>query len=186
MTRIAAPALALALFLVLGLLVAGDGPTAVDRAAFDLIDPLRGPAALDVVRVLTDVGSFPVAALVIAVASFPAARTHGVRTALLLAGGLVALLVLVHLGKDLGGRPRPAGGFYDPEGLSYPSGHSAYATAWPAAAALTGRRALILAAVGIVLAVGASRLYLHVHYLTDVLGGFALGAAVFVPVLARR
>ena len=184
--RLLAPAVALAIALALGLLVAGDGPTAADRAAFDVIDPLRGDAGLDVVRVLTDVGSFPVAALVIGVAALFAARTRGARAAVLLGLGLVALLVMVHLGKNLAERPRPDGGFYDPEGLSYPSGHSAYATAWLAAAALTGRRALILAAVAIVLAVGASRLYLHVHYLTDVLGGFALGAAVFVPVLARR
>lgn len=151
----------------------------LDRAAFDLIDPLRSPVALDIVRVLTDIGSLPVAALVIAIAAVATRRPE-------LAIAMVILFALVHLGKDLVERPRPESRFYEPNGHSFPSGHSAYATAWLAAAWLTGRRALIVSAAVLVLAVGASRLYLHVHYLTDVLGGFALGAAVFLPVLARK
>ena len=48
------------------------------------------------------------------------------------------------------------------------------------------RRWLTTAAAALAVTIGASRLYLHVHYLTDVLGGFALGVAVFAPVLARK
>jgi undecaprenyl-diphosphatase len=56
---------------------------------------------------------------------------------------------------------------------------------WVAAAVATGRRAFIAVAAVVAVTIGVSRLYLHVHYLTDVLGGFALGTAVFAPVLAR-
>ena len=101
--------------------------------------------------------------------------TSGPAAALGLVGGLVLLLVLVNVGKEIGDRQRPETRFYDPRGLSYPSGHSAYVVAWLAVASLTGRRALIVAAVLVCIAVGASRLYLHVHYLTDVVGGIALG-----------
>jgi membrane-associated phospholipid phosphatase len=181
--RLALPALAL--FIVLGVVVHGDGGLGIDEATFDAIDPLRSAAGLDIVRVLTDLGSFPVAAAVILVAAIYLWRAHGPTGAVMLAGGLIVLLVLVNVSKELVGRPRPAGRFYDPSGLSFPSGHSAYATAWVAAAVLTGRRGLIAAATFIVIAVGASRLYLHVHYLTDVVAGMALGAAVFAALRPR-
>lgn len=176
---------ALALAVVLALLVHREGALGIDRAAFDVLEPVRGGTGLDVVRVLTDLGSFPVAALVALVGGLYAWRVHGPATALGLGAGLIVLLVLVNVGKELADRQRPETRFYDPSGLAYPSGHAAYATAWLAAAGLTGRRALIVAAAVIVVAVGLSRLYLHVHYLTDVLGGFALGAAVFAPLRAR-
>lgn len=179
-------ALALALHVGLGLLVHGSGPLGVDRAAFDLIDPLRGGSGLDVVRILTDLGSFPVSALVVAGGAVYAVRVRGLRTALGLVAAMVALLVMVNVAKEVWDRPRPVDRFYDPSGRSYPSGHSAYVTAWLAVAGLTGRRALITAATVLVVAVGASRLYLGVHYLTDVVGGMALGAAVFAPLRIRK
>ncbi len=182
----AAALVALALFAGLGVLVHGEGSLGVDQAAFDILDPLRGQPGLDIVRVLTDLGSFPIAAMVTAGGAIYAARRYGAATAFGMVGALIVLLILVNLGKDLTDRPRPESRFYDPGGLSYPSGHSAYATAWLAAAALSGRRALMAAAAVLVLAIGLSRLYLHVHHLTDVVGGFAVGAAVFLPVLARR
>jgi membrane-associated phospholipid phosphatase len=72
-------------------------------------------------------------------------------------------------------------------GPSFPSGHTSTAAASWAAFALVagrwwGRRAwptLAGLAVGIAVAVAASRVLLDVHWLTDVLGGLALGWAWF-------
>jgi len=72
-------------------------------------------------------------------------------------------------------------------GPSFPSGHSATAAAFYAAAALvlgrslTGRaRHLIIAgAVAVATAVAASRVLLDLHWLSDVVGGLALGWAWF-------
>ena len=86
--------------------------------------------------------------------------------------------------KDLVGRVRPA---LDPAaaslGPSFPSGHSATAAAFYAAAALIlgrtlqqrRRHILIGLAVGIAVAVAASRVLLDVHWLSDVVGGLSLG-----------
>jgi len=100
-------------------------------------------------------------------------------TAVLLVGPLNTLL------KHLFGRVRPdfAEGGARLTSLSYPSGHSsgiatlvtvALILAWP----LLARRARHLAlAAGVALAVvvGLTRLWLGVHFLSDVLGGWALG-----------
>lgn len=63
-----------------------------------------------------------------------------------------------------------------PDAYSFPSGHSAAAMAM-ALPFLTVGGPLGLIAVGVALAVGASRVYLRVHYVTDVLAGQLLGAA---------
>ena len=90
--------------------------------------------------------------------------------------------------KDLVDRLRPT---FNPAaatlGPSFPSGHSATAAAFYAAAALLlGRwrarptRAVLAGlAVGIAVAVAASRVLLDLHWLSDVIGGLALGWAWF-------
>jgi membrane-associated phospholipid phosphatase len=72
-------------------------------------------------------------------------------------------------------------------GPSFPSGHSATAAAFYAAAALilgramgrTARQFLIAAAVAIAVAVAASRVLLDLHWFSDVIGGLSLGWAWF-------
>lgn len=95
---------------------------------------------------------------------------------------------LVTLLKEIVGRVRPT--YDDPlvlaTGLSYPSGHSAGAAAlagvllvvfWP----MVGRRGrpwLAAGAVALTAVVGWTRMALGVHYLSDVVGGIALGITV--------
>ncbi len=169
----------------LGLLVR-DGPIpGLDTSALDAFEPLRSAAGVDVVGVLTDVGALPAACLAVVLGGLAATRRGRAGDALALVLGLLALFVLVQVTKAFWGRPRPEGMLTAARGLSYPSGHAAYATTWVAAAVVAGRRALVWVAAAVVLAVMASRLYLHVHFLTDVLGGAALGAAVYAAVLRK-
>lgn len=111
------------------------------------------------------------------------------RGAMRLAGWLMAAVVLVapltSLLKEYFGRLRPdfdAGGARY-ESLSYPSGHSsgiatlvavAVILAWPLLS-IVARRAWLAAGVALVLLVGLTRMWLGVHYLSDVLGGWSLG-----------
>jgi undecaprenyl-diphosphatase len=183
-TRIALLAgIAVAVHVLLGLLTLHHHELGVDRAAYDVLEPLRGQES--VARVITEVGSYPAAVLVGLLGVLAAERRLGRDTALAFGLGLLAVIFLVGATKQWWDRPRPAARYYDPQGASFPSGHSAYAVVWLAAGIATGRRAFIVCAAVVAVTIGVSRLYLHVHYLTDVLGGFALGTAVFAPVLAR-
>ena len=96
--------------------------------------------------------------------------------------------------KLLVGRARPqvGGMLVLVDSSSFPSAHSAQAVAtYGALAYLAGRAAprwgqrvaAWTAATLIVLLVGFSRLYLGVHWLSDVLGGFALGAGWLAVVI---
>lgn len=68
---------------------------------------------------------------------------------------------------------------------SFPSGHVATATAIWVFVALTARVPL-LAALLIPLAVGVARLYLGVHFLADVVGGWVLGGGLAWAAARRR
>ncbi|RBY86014.1 PAP2 family protein [Blastococcus sp. TF02A-26] len=87
--------------------------------------------------------------------------------------------------KELIGRARPAfeAGGLEYGGLSYPSGHSSgiatlvtvgLVLAWPRLAP-AARRAALAAGIALVLLVGLTRMWLGVHFLSDVVGGWALG-----------
>jgi undecaprenyl-diphosphatase len=101
-----------------------------------------------------------------------------------LAGMEVSMLVV----KDIVGRVRPT---LNPAaatlGPSFPSGHSATAAAFYAAAALIigrtlrrpARQFVIAGAIAVAVAVAASRVLLNLHWLSDVVGGLALGWAWF-------
>jgi undecaprenyl-diphosphatase len=75
----------------------------------------------------------------------------------------------------------------DAAGAAYPSGHSAYAVAWVAVAVvlrrvlpgLASEAAVLFAGLAIAILVGLTRIYLHVHWFSDVAGGWGLGVVCF-------
>lgn len=108
----------------------------------------------------------------------------------LLTGWAVALLgggALDFLLKLAYARPRPAAAmtFLENMSFSFPSGHAmgsligygmlAYIVSLEEGVSPAGRRWIIALASALVLAIGLSRLYLGVHYLSDVLAGFIAG-----------
>lgn len=115
---------------------------------------------------------------------------------------LVAVLgetLIVDVLKDLFDRQRPdvVPHLVEVSSPSFPSGHSASAAAVyltfgailaRTASSVAVRRYVIAIAVLLALMIGASRVYLGVHYLSDVIGGLSFGAAwaAIVLLAARR
>ena len=64
-----------------------------------------------------------------------------------------------------------------PDDFSFPSGHTAASFASVAALWLAGKKQWALAALPVGILIAFSRMYLCVHYPTDILGGAVLGVA---------
>lgn len=195
--------------LVTALLVAAAGVLAFARISEDYVtnDPLarwdvslarwfaehRSALGVEVFNVVTHLGSTVVCVVVAAVAAVLLIRRRRLLEAALLPVALVGAEVLDLVLKRAFHRERPHLGAVHLDTYSYPSGHATAATAVYGAAAFllwratTRRRAHAAIAVGLVAAVAIvafSRLYLGVHYLSDVLAGISAGATLAALAIA--
>ena len=164
------------------------GPTPGDETAMEIAEQLRAGWLVDFFKAFTFLGSYLVLGpLVLLAAALLAAGRRWPEFWVLLAGAAI-VVVGVHELKIAIDRPRPPGGLVGTSSASFPSGHAAYSTfyVWLAVTIVMrlrpgmARGALVVVA-GILLTalVGLSRVYLGVHYLSDVSAGWALGAAAF-------
>jgi undecaprenyl-diphosphatase len=145
-----------------------------------------------ILRVVTHLGStwVVVAALVVAVA-VDLARHRNLEVVAFAAVVVIGEKLIVNGLKWVIDRDRPdVVALVSFSGGSFPSGHAAAAAAvWPAVALILARdrRRAVRASCGamalvIGVAVAASRTLLGVHWLTDVIGGFAVGFGWFLIV----
>jgi undecaprenyl-diphosphatase len=183
--------LAVGLFVLISytvIAVDDPGPTPGDETAGDLVVDIRADWLTDVAKVVTDLGAAPLTlALALVCAIALGIKRRWPEMAVLVAGLLITF-VSVHELKAAVDRPRPDGGLVAVEGSAFPSGHAAYSMiyVWLAVTVVVRLRpglprgtAVLLGGLAITVAVGLSRVYLDVHYLSDVSGGWALGASAF-------
>jgi undecaprenyl-diphosphatase len=99
----------------------------------------------------------------------------------------VAIYAAVHVTKMTIDRARPPRPLADSNLAAFPSGHAAYSTAYVAMAVIAARvlpgvasrAGLVIGAVVLAGVIGCTRAYLRVHWWSDVVAGWALGAAIF-------
>lgn len=189
-----------AIFALLAWQVQTRGPVVeLDQRIADALHTSAEPWGIFPLKLITFFGEF--AALttlaVLAAVVLVRAKAHGLAIGWVFA--MIGTGVLNDLLKRAFARPRPS--FAEPiliaNGFSFPSGHSMGTMV--AVTMLTyamfrwvsdtkGRRAAVGLAVSWTLTMGFSRMYLGVHYLSDVIAGFAAGGAwscVCMAVLER-
>ncbi len=190
MSKIRNPLFLIALFgltlfsvMLLLVLTTGHAPQ-IDARVHTAMAQWRMDALVPLVKMLTDMNSFAGAALfsVPVVVFFTWKRWYSDIAYFLTATlGATALFIAVKLSV---GRMRPEASVLEAGGYSFPSGHTTMATAMAFALyfVLRDKTAskrlqclLCCLALGWAGLIGWSRLYLGVHWFTDVVGGFGLG-----------
>lgn len=159
--------------------------SAFDRAVVRRVGRARTPLANRVALAVTALGSAP-GAIGITLAALAAVRRTprlALQVGLGALGGVTAEVGVKRLFQRE--RPRLLEHLEQVASTSFPSGHAMASSSLYLTLAFVasrgrrrGQRSLALAAAGLVAAsVAASRVYLGVHWPTDVLGGLALGTA---------
>lgn len=183
--------LAVSLFVLVSygvILGESPGPTPGDDVARDVAADVRSDAGVEVADVVTKLGSrYVVWPLALICAALLAWRRRWPELAVVV-GGMLIIIGAVPLLKEAFDRPRPAGGLTGFGGDAWPSGHAAYSTlyVWLAITLVLRLRpgmaratAAFFVGLGLTIAIGLSRVYLNVHWMSDVSGGWALGASAF-------
>ena len=159
-----------------------------DQAGLALAHAARAPWLDSLFVVVTWFGSL---ALLLPLALLAWWRWRGARSAAFVALALVGASALGHLAKLIAARPRPdlfPPLIAMPEDWSFPSAHAvqvtAFALAWLLRPGTSPGRIEVAALITAAVVVLASRLYLQVHFPSDVIAG-ALLATLWVVFLRR-
>lgn len=177
-------------FAVLALIVRTGRSEGFDDWGLQFMEAIRGPGLTQFFVAITTIGGgvslFPLALLVALVLYI---RGHRQDALLYLVSTMIGWAIYAGL-KASFARPRPTliprlsvAGWW-----SFPSGHSMLSTIVLGSAVILLTKSPVLRAVGgvMILLIMASRVYLGVHYPSDVIGGMFAGCAAVAVMLGLR
>ena len=186
-------ALAAGLFALMAVQILVWGGSPIDGPVYGAVSHFAGPGLTKVVTAITHLGGPAVLVVLCAAATLLFWKKWGWQPAAVNAGTLVAVALCNKIIKHLVERPRPAlEWLVEESGFSFPSGHSSGAVAFYGLLILFvlnrmegKKRFWISGLLGLlILCIGLSRVYVGVHYASDVLAGWCEGV-VWLSVISR-
>ena len=157
-----------------------------DFYVFDQLDALVNPATTRFIQFITFFGNhmFLIPANLLLVVYFLFIKKHrwySIKVPVVAIGGVSLMFLL----KQIFNRPRPLIPLLEPvRGLSFPSGHAMMSMSfygllifltWENVKNKAWRWTITIALFLFILLIGFSRIYLRLHYFSDVIAGFAVG-----------
>lgn len=177
---------ALIIFSILAYGVLKLGNDHFDHAVFDKVSSLESPSMTRFMQFVTFLGNhkFLIPANLILIAYFLFIRRHrwySIKIPVIAIGGVSLMFLL----KNIFDRPRPLIPLLEPvKGLSFPSGHALMSMSfygllifiiWENVYNRKLKWTLTVALLILILLIGFTRIYLRLHYFSDVIAGFAAG-----------
>lgn len=158
----------------------------IEICILDWIQSIRTPVGDMVMPFITRIGNIGAVWILLAVVLLIIPKTR--KSGAVLAAALCVDVVLCNgILKNLFGRIRPCDVntsvqllIMRPDDFSFPSGHTAASFAAVTALMMAGEQKLWKPALALAVLIAFSRLYLYVHYPTDILGGMIVGGAAGV------
>ncbi len=176
--------IAVLLFLVTSILLIAQNHF-IDEKVFSLIKPQIKPGTTELMHFFSFLGNHvfltPASLILILYFIYRKKKWMAIETATVMIGGVLLMSLL----KRLIGRDRPPFPLVDGvTNFSFPSGHSFMSMAfyglmiWYAIAYIETKwlkRTVIFLSSFLIVVIGFSRIYLRVHYVSDVIAGFCCG-----------
>ena len=150
-----------------------------DKKIIDLINNNLNNTLVSIFKVLTNFGDFYIPCIILILILI----FNNNRWVFLLQGGCYALTgIITYIAKLLAARPRPELAIIKmPSSFSFPSGHTLTSIVFYSILcyllAYNYKNKKIVTIIGFIFAllIGVSRIYLGVHYFSDVIGGIVIG-----------
>jgi len=169
------------LFIMLSILVTTNTTSYIDTQVHSLIINIRSESLTNILTLLTNLAG---ATFLLALSVILLIIMKNKKNSIYIFTNLACAFFINELAKNIFERSRPVGiNLVEETGLSFPSGHSMVGLSFYGFIAyllyknLENKKHKIIVITSLViltLLIGFSRIYLGVHYLTDVLGGFLL------------
>lgn len=178
----------LILFSIFAYKIVMDKSIYIDKIVYDFIcDNFMSERMTNIVKILTSLGSALVV-IILTIVLFIAIKNKRIAVSIVI--NLIVITILNNLLKIIFLRPRPnVNNLILESGYSFPSGHSATGMAFYGYLIyliykyVNNKKIkipLIIFLSLIIVAIGLSRIYLGVHYASDVLGGFLLAIVYLI------
>lgn len=175
--------LCLILFITIMIFVVIKKDLYIDEYVYSLISKLRSSDMTNIIKIITNIGG-AIIITVVTILSLFIFRNKKINICIIL--NLLGIFILNNvLIKNIIARGRPSGiNIIEENGYSFPSGHTAISTVvygyliyliYNYVSNKKLKYVLISILSIIILVVGLTRIYLGVHYTSDVLGGYLLG-----------
>lgn len=157
----------------------------MEQAIIDVIALMRFSATTAAAKWITVLGEWWVLLAAVTAGCFVLLFQKRIQAALCFGTGYMTLLTVVYALKEFVQRPRPVGGIVEDSLFSFPSAHSALSVYFFGMIAglfatriqnPTVRKMMFIVLLTIPLIVAFTRIYLGMHFLTDVFAGLSLGA----------
>lgn len=178
----------LILFSIFAYKIVMDKSIYIDKIVYDFIcDNFMSERMTNIVKILTSLGSALVV-IILTIVLFMAIKNKRIAVSIVI--NLIVITILNNLLKIIFLRPRPnVNNLILESGYSFPSGHSSTGMAFYGYLIyliykyVNNKKikiSLIIFLSLVIVAIGLSRIYLGVHYASDVLGGFLLAIVYLI------
>lgn len=177
----------LLVFLFILVNVLNNKITAFDTNIYNVISIVKNDVVTTIFKVITELGSAKIL-IIIALASLVIVKNKKIGIAI--CANLASIGILNQILKNIIQRPRPEGfRLVEERGYSFPSGHSMASMAFYGLLIYfiflnvknkIARNTICIALSALIFLIGISRIYLGVHYASDVLGGFLASIAYLI------
>lgn len=172
----------------MALLVSDHRIAVFDSTIISFVQGLESPPLTRVMKFFTNIGAgWPVVLISVLVMWFLYKVLHHRKELILFVAVVAGSTILNDVLKRLFQRARPSlHRIVEANGFSFPSGHSMAAFSlygiiafllWRHMPTAIGRGMLIMFSAAMIMIIGVSRIYLGVHYPSDVIGGFLASGA---------
>jgi len=169
------------LFILLSILIVNNKTLIFDNNIHDYILSIRSTKLTNIFKTITSFGG-STCLLLLSTILFILIKNKKISINIVL--NLLIIFLLNQVTKSIFLRERPIGiGLIDESGYSYPSGHAMVSLAYYGYLIYLINKTNIIKIIKItstviltllIISIGLSRIYIGVHYLTDIIGGFLL------------